>query len=293
MSGDTAVVFSSTMICLLVCRLVRVASSAVIEIVGPAGVGKSTLSRALVCRSSNGDSAPLLLSAAQALCVPRLRKPAVLNRLLQRFLRTRASHDPSRLLFVERSRNAIIWSASSEEWRQFIAVCLKIASDNTAAPEERLVGLSFLLKTIATRQCIDTSDMDEALVLMDEPLSYRPGLFSALAPVPSRFIDQYYQAVPLPAAILYLSADVETVFRRLMDRQASGQVAHRHKRLSNAEIRADTEWSSRLAAHAVTVMKARGVPVLELCAEDALSTSVDRSSRFLSDLPCSRGKALD
>ena len=258
-------------------------ASPVIEIIGPAGIGKSTLCKALLrCPNHNGQVR--LLSVAQLLSIPRLKSPKLLHELLQRYLISNNNAEPSRLLFERRSPNSIIQDVSSEEWRRFIAICLDIASKDYRPSEDRLLGMGFIYNTIAARLFIDSRAGDGNFVLMDEPLGYRPSMFNSLEVVPSPMMEKYYEAVPLPGAIIYISGNVSTIVERVVKRKSTGHYAQRHKRLSEAEIREDTKWAAFLADYGVQVMKERGVAVLDVNAEDDLSINLEKSIAFINEL---------
>lgn len=258
-------------------------ASSVIEIIGPAGIGKSTLCRALL-RFPNPNGQVRLLSVAQLLSIPRLKRPQVLNELLQHYLVTNINAEPSRLLYSRRPPTSILQSVSSEEWRRFMDICLDIASKDNRGPEDRLHGMSFIYNTIAARFFIDSCVEDGSFVLMDEPLGYRPSMFNPKEVVPSPMMENYYKAMPLPGALIHILGNVDTVVERVVKRRYSGHCAHRHKGLFESEIREDTKWASCLAYYSVQVMKNRGVPVLDVNAEDDLHINLEKSIEFINQL---------
>lgn len=258
-------------------------ASSVIEIIGPAGIGKSTLCKALLHCPSHNDQVRLL-SVAQLLSIPRLKSPKLLHELVQRFLFSNNNAEPSRLLYRRRSLSGVIRDASSEEWRRFIDICLDGASKDNRPAENRLLGMSFIHNTIATRLYIDLFAVNGSFVLMDEPLGYRPSMFNPKEVVPSPMMENYYEAMPLPGALIHISGNVDTVVERVVKRRYSGHCAHRHKGLSECEIREDTKWAACLADYGVQVMKDRGVPVLGVNAEDDLPISLKKSIEFIKHL---------
>ena len=258
-------------------------ASSVIEIIGPAGMGKSTLCKALLSLP-NPNGQVRLLSVAQLLSIPRLKTPKLLQELLQRYLVSNNNAEPSRLLYRRHSPAGIVRDTSSEEWRRFISICLDIASQDNRPAENRLLGMSFLNNTIGTRFFIDSFAVNDGFVLMDEPLGYRPSMFNPKDVVPSPMMGNYYEAVPVPGAIIHISGNVDTVVERVLKRRYSGHCAHRHKGLSESEIREDARWASCLADYGVQVMKNRGVPVLDVNAEDDLHVNLEKSIEFINQL---------
>ena len=258
-------------------------ASSVIEIIGPAGIGKSTLCKALLHLPKSSGQVRLL-SVAQLLSIPRLKSPKLLHELLMHYLVSNNNAEPSRLLYRRRSVAGIVRDACSEEWRRFIAICLDLASKDNRPAENRLLGMSFLNNTIATRFFIDSLAVNDSFVVMDEPLGYRPSMFNPKEIVPSAMMENYYEAVPLPGALIHISGNVDTVVERVLKRRDSGHCAHRHTGLSECEIREDTKWASVLADYGVQAMKKRGVPVLDVCAEDELSKNLQKSIDFISQL---------
>ena len=258
-------------------------TSYVIEIIGPAGIGKTTLVRSLV-RQSPSTTQKKLLSASQALCVPRLSRPILVKKFLQHYLLSSNGCQPSRLLFRRRSLNTVLRDSISEEWRRFIGVCLEIASEDSRYSEDRLLGVNFVYTSIASRLFFDTWPDNQHLILMDEPLGYRPSMFDTGEAVPSSSVKKYYESLPLPAAIIHLSAPNETIVERICQRRACGQTAHRHNNLSLSEIIDDTKWATDLAEYAVQFMEQRGVPVLCINAKGALLDNVKKSLDFLNGL---------
>ena len=258
-------------------------TSPVVEIVGPAGIGKTTLLQYLIRQQGHGN-ARRLLSIQQLLSAPRFRSPRGLASLLACYVLSANEPIPSRLFFRKRSVTKPFLCCASDEWQNFISSCIDIAASDRRAAERRLLALSWIYDAVATRIAVESRACVTDLVLMDEPIGYRPSLFEPLCKIPSRAMRKYYEAVPLPAAIIHVTADLDTVVERVIGRGTNGKVAIRHLGLSSSDLRKDTEWAVELAHFGMMTMKKRGVPVLEVAGEDDISSSVVQISSFLQSL---------
>ena len=255
-------------------------TSPVVEIVGPAGIGKTTLLQSLIKEQGHGN-AYRLLSIQQLLSVPRFRAPRSLSSLLSRYVLSANDPIPSKLFFRKRSVTKTFLDNASDEWQDFISSCIDIAANDRRTAVRRLLALSWIQNTCATRIAAESLVCDAQLVLMDEPVGYRPSFFDPLSKTPSRAMKKYYEAVPLPAAIIHVTADLDTVVERVIGRRTNGKVSIRHLGLSSSDLRKDTEWAVELAHFGVMTMKKRGVPVLEVAGEDDISSNVEQISNFL------------
>ena len=176
-----------------------------------------------------------------------------------------------------------VLESASPAWQEFLAGCIDIVANDRRPAARRLLALSWLYTTVATRVAVESLGYDRRFILMDEPVGYRPSIFDSSREPSSTSVIEYYEKVPPPTAIIYISADVDTIVHRITERRSNGMVALRHQKMSLPQLTRDTEWAIELADLGVTLLQRKQIPVLRLTAEKDLTTNVETVKTFFRD----------
>ena len=257
----------------------------VVEIIGPAGVGKTTLKNTIL-QQQRKHLGFRVCSVEHVLREPRLQRPRFVVSVLGHVVNSFFPIKPPRVLYRQQtiSERFLTLATCDKSWEQFIAYSLQIGENDARSAAKRLIAHSFLLTSCMHRVVIESLPYHHCVVLMDEPVGYRPSLFDPDSQSTEDAIRGYYDKVPLPAAIIYIDANVDTTVDRLLARcRSGGKVALRHSKLDRTQLKRDTEWARHLAHTGVAILSARGVPVHIVKGEDRLQKSAGEVVSFLGE----------
>lgn len=129
--------------------------------------------------------------------------------------------------------------------------------------DKRFINLYFMFETIEHVQAIRERSFDNRVCLMDEGLLSR--LMHLNSPTFSiKAVDEYIQFMPLPDAIIYLQCSPTEISKRAQKKEKFSTV---HKNLSGEEIIKVTKKTKKLMDYAVRVAEQRGVHIYTIDAE--------------------------
>ena len=264
----------------------------VVEIIGPAGVGKTTL-RDTILQQQGKHLGFRICSVEHVLREPRLQRPRFLLRALDDLVGRSCRVKPPRVLYRQRSisEEFVTLASSDETWEEFLKYSLKLCERDNRSAAKRLLAHSYLLASCSHRLVIESLSNNDRVVLMDEPVGYRPSLFDPDSRSNEASIHGYYERVPLPAAIIHIDATVDTVVDRIIERdRRGGKTALRHRKLDKTQLKRDTEWARHLSHTGAAILSSRGVPSHTVRGECDLQQSAAEVMSFLVELfetrPC-------
>jgi hypothetical protein len=263
--------------------------AALIELVGAPGTGKSTLVDALVTgRGARRPSVgPPLVDATRLVRAPRRAPrgevpawPVTGGPLVRGLADVRGL---SRLVLRVRDR-AELWgllATRHADWGEFLALTRAAAADDHRDPAFRALASGWLAQTLQLRALADRVD-DPVVCLLAEGLVQRrlTVLGSPADPLvlfdPGR-VATYLATMPLPGAVVHLTAAPDVVAARLAARSAQGGSIVRHAGLDDARRAALTRADTEALAEAVAAVASRGVRVVTIdTGVDDLASSVAR-----------------
>lgn len=246
----------------------------IVEMVGPSGVGKTTLKRALLNAGSR--------SHAHMFDQRAIRLWAIRHRFLRRGLSWLACHGygPGRALALAaaevagpRFRNIAFQGEWDADWSEFMLRAL--AGVVAAGGAGNALGgrMALMLESLAEVRFARHAATEDGAVLFDEGVLQRGvSLAQAFADGSGESVARYYQTCPLPDRTIILTADPATIETRLRGRRGSSPD---HIRLISAAIRATEACSAAMAA--------RQAPIMRLDVSGNGLRDVDRILRFLND----------
>jgi hypothetical protein len=265
------------------------ASGTRIDILGPHGVGKTTLARALT--HPGGFSPTLWLGQEDARVkiatklawsagkfahrtrAPLFKLPRIGGAIADRYLRL-----PTELALEERR----------SDWRNFIGACFR-----SIAP---LSGIDSVAALLRCRRVVDRLGEIALIekygcrqpVLMDESLTQFVSVlyFDARQ---QKDVTDALQSFPLPAAVLYVSGVEQEIVRRLAQREDATHAAVENARRNEEELAAATRRSLDRCEALVPTLESRGVPILTLNGFALLEVQVKAANEFLRKIFTSSG----
>lgn len=243
-----------------------------IDIVGAPGSGKTTLVRGLIHRGTD------ILAPKQLFVRASLSRNHDAHRLLSQTNRLLLLIGASKLVPIGQKYRVL--EAQGAPWGDFLEFCLTLAS--AVRPTfPTIAGLTWLWESAFVRALAENHRSGgQQVVVFDEPLSFRPSVLN-LSNEDLRPNEPYFHLVPAPTAVIVLKAAPEVIQRRIEMRQLrTGRVLDRHEGMTNAEVLADIEKLCELAMKCGEILRARGVPCLEVSSEQPAKQTIDAAKRF-------------
>jgi GTPase SAR1 family protein len=258
--------------------------SPVVDIVGVSGVGKTTFKKRLI-RKTVSDSQ--IVCAAQWLKSGQAPPATLLQKCLMKWgiviPGLRLQRPTSSRAEFETAVDAL--NIRPNQFAKFLALVLALKLEEKLDPVDYIVASKWFFNSMVKRVAVETKPNRRALCVVDEPLTYRPSLFGNGVPGVVNDIEQYYQNVPLPRAIIFIDAPTCVVVDRLMKRSGSGgKIALRHRQLSRQEIVRDTDWGRYVAITGIKILKERGLRILGLSGTASIDANVSLAQDFLRQL---------
>ncbi|CAK8719249.1 hypothetical protein GKODMF_10815 [Candidatus Electrothrix gigas] len=262
----------------------------IIDIIGSSGVGKTTFVNSLCCCSLSNQKKSIIVRDVQALRRLRPWVPDPARKLVQQWnLKTRPTSLLFRFLwlFYTMPETEEYWDAITQgnvENVQFLEFVLSLIQQRTRPVEYRMKGVQFFLNTYEQRMVLEKSLMTNLVVLDDEPLSYRPSLFS-IDGDQEKLVEKYYALLPLPTALIFVDASTECILKRIQKRANNGgEYAIRHQGKNTRELINDIDNSRKFAKTASLTLVARGVPIIQIDAEDSIRKNQRKALEFIDTL---------
>ncbi len=253
-----------------------------IDLLGANGVGKSTVMKALKRRRQTRDR-------GHWKC-PREVKQVMAARQWQREggVGGRARAMVCRLpklgpILAEGYLSRLAGQAFVEkgaEVSHFYNTCLRGAVETEGGAGEH-VGLGWLFEALKEVCLLDPWN---GTVVFDESLTHElVGLLVGLGAVD--LVRDWFEAMPKPDAVIYVSGNEELVWERLKDRKARrGTGLLRHRRLSEESKRNFVRRSLRVVEEAASTLMWRGVPIVEVDGGSPPEVNAEVIDRSLVDI---------
>lgn len=248
----------------------------IVEIVGPSGIGKSTLYQQLR-ESWNPD---LNWVSFHDL---RFRKPEPVWSATRwyRFLKRKLFSEPKKREASSRyNPNPVkrFIEGHPELFSEFMDLLQNHSADSFAGDDRRALNFFWLIETAGFVQEIfdyqsDHPD-DMRICLLDEGFVSRVMHLSSPT-LTERDIEHYLNRVPVSGTIFYLSASVQQIVNRIESREKISTI---HRGLSRSELFQLTERIQNQLEYSCSVMERRGASVIML---DATGTNIEISEKVI------------
>jgi hypothetical protein len=218
-----------------------------IEILGPSGVGKSTvLNAAQKMRANEPEWIGPLEADAIVQSSPRGSKKAM----------TRAAIDDPDL-------------------GAFIDHCISVVTASSMLPSQKISALA-ILRNSCYESLVLESVPDDTVLVHDELLLHRAYSLLLYSDQAERDGTTYFELVPLPDAAIIFCADEETILSRVLGRN---NLPNCYAGLDETGLRRVITTGIEVARVADDVLRARGLPVKSIVA----SLGVEQAARELHD----------
>lgn len=224
-----------------------------VELMGPSGVGKSTILRAALDLRSSGQEwfGPHDIEANVTITGSRMQE-----------LRDALDHF---------------------EPREFVPRCLNIIEASTMVPSQKVSAMVQLRETC--REAIATRAVSSSHPLVhDELLMHRASTLLLYSEDYENQAAWYFDTVPTPDAVAIIHAKVGTILKRVKER--SNNRVNTHYNLDDNALRDVIQRSLRENEIAAERLRARGVIVIDIDAERPVQEQAKRLHSFI----CSLGK---
>jgi len=220
-----------------------VPSSVRIEVLGPSGVGKSTI-----------------LAAAE-----RLRPPSG------------TWWGPEQVAAGMSATGPIGEALDDPALRDFVDACLDIVHGLPVSPSSKIAMLTMLRRSARDQRAADLLDV-AVPVVHDELLLHRAFSILPQSPDVERDAATFFELAPTPKAAVVVGGDADTILARIA---ARGTQPNCYAGLDDAGLRTAVEAGLRACEIAVQRLRARGVDVLELDAGPDVDHSAQQLHTFI------------
>lgn len=249
----------------------------IIELLGPSGVGKSSLYLELQKQWSDDAS-----WAVYHDFVYRRRKidPVTFALKLKSFWTKVQNSD----YFWNEGNLKDSQREFADDHPGFMSVLMDLIQDHTRegynGEDKRFMVTFFTLKSIGRLHAVMEKREDERVCLVDEALISRIMHLNSPSFTESD-LETYLAAMPLPDGLVYLNAPVEVVLERIRKRKKLSTI---HEGLSETEIQLYTENTQQLMEAVIHFLNQNKIPVLQLDARKSPHLLADDTVLFMSKM---------
>lgn len=248
----------------------------VVELIGPSGVGKSSLYFSLEKQWKESDDWAIYHDFMY-----RRRKWSLEGILLK-----------LKSIFFAVSDSDYFWSEGkiidqkkefAQKYPEFIQTVLDLVEEHSKegfnGEDKRFQVIFFMLKSIERVNSVMEKSDDRAC-LIDEGLVSR--LMHLNSPSFSKKdVDRYIDSMPEPDAIIYLNTEADEILNRIKKRKKTSTI---HSGLTEQEIIESTENTQELIQYSLSSLKESGVEILELNAKESVKNLTEESISFFKHL---------
>jgi len=248
----------------------------IIEMLGPSGVGKSSLYTELQNRWSVNDS----WAVYHDFMYRRKKRDLVTFALRLKSFWSKVHNSD---YFWNDGNLKDSQREFAAAYPEFMSVLMDLIQDHTKSgfngKDKRFLVTFFTLKSIGRLHAIMERTEDKRTCLIDEALLSR--VMHINSPTfTSEDLEMYLDAMPLPDGLIYLNAPSEIVLNRIRKRDKISTI---HEGLSESEILSYTENTQQMMEAVIKFLKKREIPVLELDARNSTGKLAVEAITFLSD----------
>jgi adenylate kinase family enzyme len=233
-----------------------------IDIIGPPGVGKSSFCHFLYKNRSELSefffdweirlrvaeldikNKNILYKVAFPFAV---RIPSFRNHLSKHFSREEASKTFLNL---------------SEEWKSFIKNYTELLKETKSDPVRYTIAIKDFLEVMENVSLIEKTSSNK-LVMYDESLTHRVYAISRGSDNWKSIASRYIENLELPAGVIYIKSDAQTVFNRIK-RRSKSRTALCHLNKTDGEIFLMTEKSLQIFDYTTELINEKNIPIIKI-----------------------------
>lgn len=179
---------------------------------------------------------------------------------------------------LDREVERKIWPHVKERYSEFLRLCLELASLSNQDELMIYKTLQLLYTDVFRVMIAGEKARAEKIVFFDESL---PNKAFLIVGDNCAHAEQFYLNMPLPQGIVHVYADKEIIFERVRERAKRGHIALSHLNLNEEQVMHRIESEQAVCQTGVSVLRGRGVPILELNAGWPADQSINAFRNFL------------
>jgi len=249
----------------------------IVELVGPSGVGKSSLYFTLQKQWKQSDD-----WAVYHDFIYRRKKwspEGVLFKLKSMFYavsNTDYFWDEGKIVDQKKNFGNI--------YPEFVETFLDLIHEHSKVgfngEDKRFQVIFFMFKSIERINKVLSNESDDRVCLIDEGLVSR--IMHLNSPTFSRNdVDRYISTMPLPDAVLYLNTNADEILKRIKKREKTSTI---HSGLTEKELIQSTKDTQDLIEYSLSRLEDSGVQILRLNANESVKKLAKESVRFFDHL---------
>lgn len=242
-----------------------------IEFVGPPGVGKSAIYHAVQTRLERRHSYRTVQEGRLLAAMANLDRVSPLRRISYRsaFRLPRIGEAYARRLAVTSMEDSFRHTLRNQA--DFLECCIELARTGVGDAFARFARLPILLEHL--RDLHLWNRLPGAVQILQQDALVQKGWTCA-----RQLREAYFSSVPKPGAVVVVTARPEVVVERLRGRERR---INAHTDLSPSELHAATTSAAEAFQLGAELLRARGVPVLEVDGEADLPEAAEQVAEFL------------